>query len=131
VDARLRAIRREVEEQQRHGRTQGPQLTEQGGLKGPDVLGAVPVRTTTETQTETRVVAEDPIANTIDSGDDDDGPLMEQSMEQWMEEQGSSGNHLELEPNVLDDMFQDALDSEHWERPARMERSKSLPPAWD
>jgi len=136
IDIRLRIARREVDAQQRRTTGQGMrqpiqhQQTQESPTRqeAPDVLDHVPLRTA-ETQTEMSDVTEEPLTYVTDSKGDDGGNIMEQSMEQWMEAQHSVGD--QLHPAVQDELYHDALDSAGWERPARMERSKSSPPTWD
>jgi len=119
VDARLRAIRREVEERQRY---------EMARDMVQDVLGAESVRTT-ETQTETPTRTEDIVTHHIDSEGDDDECVM--SMEQRMEAQHPVDDRLILHPTVFDELYTDTLETGRLVNDNRMERSKSLPSTWD
>jgi len=138
VETRLRDIRREVDERQRcdgvratgplnhHRRRRQPVRRQSDGVvRSPGC--------STETQTEVmddngRTVKPEVI---VSDDDHSSGDRMDRSMERWMEEQDPSGDHLEMEPTVLDELFRGASDDGRRERSARMERSKSLPPAWN
>jgi len=132
VEAGLRALRREIDERQRRGLS-SPYQHREGGTSGqarPDVVNEYSARTA-GTQTELLNVAERSLTDVTDSEGDDGGDIMEGSMEQWMEAQRPSDNVLAAHLTVLDELFQDSLDGEHWERPACKGRSKSLPPTWE
>jgi len=136
IETRLRSIRREVDDQRRR---EGAQATRslirhrRQRRRQPDVV-VHPAACSAETQTE-GVNGEGQLVmvGTIGSDDDrsSDGDMMGCSMEQWMEAQRPSDNVLAAHLTVLDELFQDSLDGEHWGRPACKGRSKSLPPTWE
>jgi len=136
IETRLRSIRREVDDQQRREGTQATRSLirrRRQRHRQPDVV-VHPAACSAETQTEVVNGEGQPImVGTVGSDDDhsSNSDMMGRSMEQWVEEQRPSDNHLEVHLAVLDELCQDYLDSEHWERPARAERSKSLPPDWE
>jgi len=132
VEAGLRTLRRDVDEQQRRGLSSLYQHGE-GGASGqtrPDIVNEYSARSA-GTQTELLNVAEQSLTDVTDSEGDDGGDIMEDSMEQWVEAQRPSDNVLAAHLTVLDGLFRDSLGSEPWGRPARKGRSKSLPPTWE
>jgi len=120
IEARLRAIRREVEERQRY---------EVARDMVQDVLGDDLVRTI-ETQTEMPSSTGDIFTYSINGeGDDDECVIM--SMEQWMEAQHPMDDRAILHPTVLDELYPDTLEEGRSANNIRMEKSRSLPPTWN
>jgi len=138
VETRLRAIRQEVDEEQRQDtnrststgyHTRAPMSSRE---TIPDVLGDSTMRGVA-TQTASVFVVEDSEPSVIENGSEgeEDECVMEQSMEQSMEAQHPVDDRLMPHPPVFDELYTDTLEPGRLVNDNRRERSKSLPPTWD